>query len=404
MPIYEYTAIAANAQEESGTIEAISESEAATVLRARQLRVLRLEEPASKNNDVHLTIINELRAMLPVGLNDRVFFFQQLALMLRSGLTILQGLNESKAITESVRLQLAIEEIAEHIKSGGNFSQGMELQPGLFPAIAIQLVRSAETSGELDVVLERIAEHLEQKANTKRNLITSMIYPGIVMVSSIVVSGFLIAVVIPKFAEFFARSHKKLPPVTQAMLDLSDNMIASAPYLLVGLIVFFGLFSYTYSTGKGRLIIDAAFLKVPVIGTIITRSSMAQVTWAMSMLLKSGVTLLESLRVSRELVNNRYIKNALTEAATKVLNGRDLSGSLRHPALPLLVVNLSAVGEKAGSLDHVMGELGNHYDRELQNSIKRMSNAIEPLMILMIGGMVGFVYYAFFQAIFSLAG
>ncbi|MEY8252237.1 MAG: type II secretion system F family protein, partial [Colwellia sp.] len=92
------------------------------------------------------------------------------------------------------------------------------------------------------------------------------------------------------------------------------------------------------------------------------------------------------------------------EAATKVLNGRDLSGSLRHPALPLLVVNLSAVGEKAGSLDHVMGELGNHYDRELQNSIKRMSNAIEPLMILMIGGMVGFVYYAFFQAIFSLAG
>lgn len=403
MAIYRYQVLNADGREQAGSIEAIDARSAANLLRARQLHVLRIEDPKQVTDEDSVAQYS-VRAFLPVRLQDRVFFFRQMALMLRSGLTILQALQVASGLTQSVRMSQAIIAMSDLIKSGDSLSQAMREQGRLFSTLAIQLVRSAESSGELDTVLERITEHLEQQAETRRNLITSMIYPVIVVLASVTVAFFLLTTVIPKFAEFFARSNKTLPPVTQMMLDFSNAVTAAVPYILIFSVVTMGLLMYTYRLPQGRLLIDRSILRIPVIGSIITRASIAQMAWAMSMLLRSGVTLIESLRVSQELVVNLAIRNAFTRAAEQVLEGRNLADSLKDPVLPDLFSNLAAVGEQAGSLEQVMHELGSYYSQLLQVGIKRMSNMIEPLLMLVIGGMVGFVYYAFFQAVFSLAG
>ena len=272
----------------------------------------------------------------------------------------------------------------------------------MYPSLAIQLIRSAEASGELDLVLERIASHLEQKATTRRNLITSLVYPTVVLFISIGVGVFLLTAVVPKFAEFFQRSSQQLPGITQGLVDVSAAVTRLSPYILSGTAIGIVVLVYSYSKPASRLVIDRALLRTPVVGSVLIQASLSQTAWAMAMLLKSGVTLLESIRVGTELVTNKALEKALLDASEDLLAGKDFSTSIDRYPIPSLVIRLSAVGEKSGSLEHVMQELGDHYDLELQASIKRMSNLIEPLLMLVVGTMVGFVYFAFFQAIFSM--
>jgi type IV pilus assembly protein PilC len=403
MGFYRYFGLNRAGAEETGTVEADGERAAAALVRARNLRLLRLESLGDSAAAGPSPQQYDLSDFLPVGLSDRVLFFQQLALMLRSGLSVLQSLDVARDLTASGRLRKGIERIADRIKAGESFSEAMSAEGTLFPTLAIQLIRSSETSGELDRVLERIAEHLEQKATTRRNLITSLVYPGVVVVVSIVVAVFLLTGVVPKFVRFFERAGKALPPMTQALIDLSAALTTWGPSLVAGMIVTLGVVLYAYSREGGRVVIDRLLLRVPVVGAVLLRASISQFTWAMAILLRSGVTLLDSLRVGTGLVANKAIEGALEAAADDLLSGKDFAQSVDRRPIPSLVVRLSAVGEKSGSLEEVMAELGNHYDKELQASIKRMSNLIEPILMLVIGGMVGFVYYAFFQAVFSLA-
>jgi type IV pilus assembly protein PilC len=155
---------------------------------------------------------------------------------------------------------------------------------------------------------------------------------------------------------------------------------------------------------ESRLRIDAAILRVPVIGSLLRAAAMAQFTWSCALLLKGGVTLLETLRVAAASTGNRAISGAIGQAAEKVLTGRDLASSLRHPVFPPLVAQLAAVGEKTGSLDAVMEEMSTYYQNLLSVYIKRMTAMVEPLLILLMGGMVGYVYFAFFQALLSATG
>lgn len=405
MTIYRYVALDAQGQEQSGSIEAPDPAAVAGLLRQRALYVVSLVDPDAKQpSSGGIALGRSLRAALPVRSQDRIFFFQQLGLMLRSGLTVLQALDVCGNLSRSPRMSAAIERMCGRIRGGAGLSRAMEEEGGLFPVLAIRLVQSAEVSGELDLVLDRIAEHLEQKATLRRNLITSLIYPAIVLLSSVGVAIFLVATVIPRFAEFFARSNRSLPPMTQNLIDVSNFVLSVGPYLLLGLALLVVAGITAYATERGRLAIDRGVLFVPVVGAVITKAAMAQTSWALAMLLRSGVTLLESLRVGAGIIGNKAIRGAMEGAAEQILNGRDLARALQQDVIPELVARLSAVGERTGSLDHVMQELGGHYDRELQASIKRMTATVEPLLILLIGGMVGFVYYAFFQAVFSMAG
>ena len=255
----------------------------------------------------------------------------------------------------------------------------------------------------MDTILDQLALHLDQKSQVRTNLLTSLIYPTIVVLVTIGVTIFLIVKVIPRFARFFASRNSALPWSTQLLLDISGFVTRYGLFLLVGLASGLASLGLFYSTPRGRQLLDRGFLMIPVIGKLLKAGAMAHIGRTLSILLRSGVTLLESLKITKGIVSNRAIATCMESAADQILGGRDLAGGLRHPAIPPLVPHIIEVGERTGALVRVLEELGHYYDRQLQMMTKRMSTLIEPVLILIIGGIVGFVYFAFFQALFQLA-
>jgi type IV pilus assembly protein PilC len=403
MPIYQYTALDAQGIELSGSVEADTPRAAAGQLRSKGLYVVELRDGGTADAGAGADFWAQIRELVPVRIYDLVFFFQQMGLMLRSGLTLLQALDTAHTITRSRRLAAALGRIGDAVKSGERFSEALARER-VFPTLAVQLVKSAETSGELDQVLDRIAQDLERRADLRRNLTTSLIYPSIVVITAIGVMVFLLTGIIPKLVTFLQHRGKALPPATQRLMDLSDFLMNWGWLIGFASLAAILVLAVSYQRPRGRLLIDRALLKIPKIGSSLTIASVTQLCWSLAMLLRSGVTVLESLRVTSAVVPNQAIAEALQNAQAGVLAGRDVSSSLASPLIPKLVPQMAAVGERTGSLDAVMQELGDYYQRELALRIKQMTALIEPTLIFLVGGMVGYVYYAFFQAVYSLAG
>ena len=413
MPFYQYLALDEAGREHPGRLEAGDVRAAANILRGRSLYVVEIKDCAGEISGTELSagtsshsqgVMNRILGILrPIRERDQIFFLQQMALMLRSGLTLLQALEICRQQSQKYRLNTAIGRISTAVQSGKSFSQSVARERGLFPTIVIKLIESAEISGELDTVLDRSVTYLRQKSEMRRNLLSSLIYPMIVVLVGIGVAIFLIVNVIPKFAHFFMRKHVALPWATQMLMDLSEYARAYGVLILVFLGVVAAAVWSAYNTREGRMILDRGLLRLPVIGKLLTVGAMAHLSRTLSTLLRNGVTLVESLRIGHGAIGNRALSSRVEQAADQILKGREFAESLRDPLIPTLVPQVVAVGEKTGALDDVLSELGDYYDRELQASVKRMSVMVEPVLILIVGAMVGFVYFAFFQAVFQLA-
>lgn len=414
MPQFSFTAVDERGQEQRGQMEATDRRSAAASLRQQALFVVKLvgrsddtTAEQTARDGIHLDVGNTFRKvrgiLLPIRGKDRIFFLQQMALMLRSGLTLLQSLEVCREHTAKPAVADAIQRVAESIQSGKSFSKALTEEPNLLPHLGIKLIESAEASGEMDTVLSQLATHLEQKQELRTTLLTALTYPAIVLLVSSGVVIFLVGFVIPKFAKFFTQRATTLPWATQLLLDISDN------FMRYGLPVFFVLaatafaLSVAYTTERGRLSLDRIFLFIPIVGKLLSVGAMAQITRTLSMLLNSGLTLLDSLRIVRSVVGNQAISGQLDRAAKSVLGGRDLAASLVDSTIPSLLPRVVAVGERTGALAHVLEELSEFYRKDLQARIKRMTTLVEPVLILINGVIVGFVYYAFFQAIFQIS-
>lgn len=404
MALYQFEAMDAQGLTQHGSVEAADTRAAAQTLRVRALYVVRLEQADTDDGALALDVRGWLAARMPVRGVHIVMFYKQMSMMLRNGLTLLQTLDIAGTTTSSRRLSTIIARLRADIENGANLSSAMALHPSHFDVLAAQLVRGAEASGELDAVMERIAHDLERKSDLQRQLITSLIYPSIVVLAAVAVSLFLVLAVVPKFAEFFAKSGRQLPPVTQNLIDFSKFMMAWGPWIgLLGLAAGGALFAL-WRRPESRPIVDRWVLRLPVVGNLIMVGDMTRFAWTAGMLIRSGVTIIEALRVSAGVLGNAAIAADVRHAAESILSGRDLASSLRRPTLPPLIHQLTAVGERTGSLDAVLQEIGDYYQKLLETAIKRMTALIEPVLIILVAGMVGYVYYAFFAALFAAAG
>ena len=288
------------------------------------------------------------------------------------------------------------------IEAGQALSVAMSKHKAVFPDMTINLVVAGENTGDLDEIMERLAIHLDKKASLRAQMINAMIYPAIVVLAAIGVGVFMVVQIIPKFAKFLMGKGKALPPSTQLLIDLSYYIHKHGLLIIGSVAAFIISVLLVYQTRQGRLWIDQILLRIPVIGSMLITGAMAQLAWALSILLRSGVTVFDSMKITANLLGNRVYSDKLQDASSRILEGQDVASSIEHPMIPPLVVQMIAVGENTGSLDSVLQELGIYYEKLLEIAIKRMSALIEPVMILVIGSMVGFVYYAFFQALFSL--
>jgi type IV pilus assembly protein PilC len=405
MASFAYTALDVGGKETKGIVDAIDTNAASALLRGRGLFVVNItlgeKNGRAKSKGGFKAFLANNRSVSKL---DLVFFFKQMAFMLRAGLPMLQALKISTNQFGG-RLHYVIPELIADVESGSALSTAMKKQKKeVFPPIAANMVFAGESTGAIDEVMLRIAEHLEKKRALRTQTINAMIYPAFVIVAAIVVIIGLMTVIIPKFAKFLSGRGKKLPEPTQLLIDMSNYVVANGLFLFACFVLLVVVIAVVYITPKGRLIIDTWLLKLPVVGKLLSHSAMAEFSWSLSMMLRSGLTAFESLKITSKVMKNRLISSHLAAAADKIKIGKDLSSSITGKGVPSLVPQLTLVGEETGSLDQILSELGGFYEERLENGVKRMTSLVEPTLILVIGTIVGFVYYAFFMALFALAG
>lgn len=407
MASFTYSALNEKGVEVRGHVQAADAKAALTQLRQQALFAVKIQGDSTEETGSGLNAevdLSALKRLIPISNQDIVFFFRQLSFMTKAGLPVLQSLQLARTQVSNPNLGDVIEQMVLDIRGGQPLSKALGRHPKVFPLFVQNLAVAGESTGELDVIMERLATHLEKKGVLKSQMVNAMIYPAIVVLATIGVVAFLVFKIIPKFGDFLKSQGKPLPASTQFLLDMSDFIQTYWPFMLGGAgLAFFGIVTI-YNSPGGRLWIDTVLLRVPVIGKVLTTGAMAQLTWALSMVLRSGVTIMDGLKITANTIGNKLIANKLHRASEQVLAGRELSASLKHPAIPALVVQMITVGERTGTLDQVLQELGTYFEQRMELSIKRLSALVEPALLFVIGGIVGFVYYAFFQAMFSLAG
>jgi len=410
MPVYSYLALDGAGKEQTGRLEAESEREVVRLLRERSVYVVKVREgEASLAGGGAGGRLAGLRRYLnplqyvPTRVGDLIVFFRQLALMLRAGYTLVTALDATYEMVPKLQLRRAIRRMSEEIRRGTSFSTTLASEKRIFLPMIAKLVESGEQSGNLDAILDRLADSMERSKSLKRQLVSALTYPSFVLLASVGVTVFLVIGVIPRFATFLEARAVALPASTQMLMDISawaldyGKVVAAA----TGLATFGVLAAYT--TRPGKRLIDRFILYIPVIGGAVLFAAMAQAGWTMAMLLRSGVTALEALRITNGVLGNLAVSDCFAVAARGLLAGRPLSKSLQQKHIPLMMRHMAAVGEASGQLDSVMLGVGDYYQKELEAKVKTIATLIEPTLIILVGTMVGFVYYAFFQAVMSVS-
>jgi type II secretory pathway component PulF len=407
---YSYVVLDERGREIKGVIDAQDEKEAVKILRSKSWFVIELASGAKQNVETvtghWLSLIGALnpkryRKVKPMNL---VLVFRQMALMLRAGQTVVESLESSALIcSHHYKLNRALNSMCDDIRGGKTLSQAVESQNKIFSNYIVRLLESGESSGQLDTVLERLATDIERKVDTQRHFITAMTYPAIVVLIAIGVIYFMVFDVVPKFGRFLEGRGAELPDITLALLGTVHHFQDYGPYYLAlfGGVVMSLLVATTQP--KGKYFVDKMFLKTPIIGSAMQCASMAQVGWTFMMLVKSGLTVLDALRITSEVMSNSVYKKAFQVAGERLLQGQNLANSLDQKELPMMLKHLASIGERSGELDQVMNEVGSFYQKELNVLIKRLTAFIEPVLLLVVGGTVGFVYMAFFSAVMAVS-
>jgi type IV pilus assembly protein PilC len=409
-PVYSYLALDASGKEQTGKLEASTEREAVRLLRERSIYAVKIREGEAFSSDGSMAgrlagyrdYLNPLQ-YLPARSGDLIVFFRQLALMLRAGYTLVIALDATYEMVPRLQLRRAIKRMSEEIRRGTSFSATLAAEKRVFLPMIAKLVESGEKSGNLDAILDRLADSMERSKALKRQLVSALTYPCFVILASVAVTIFLVIGVIPRFATFLEARALALPASTQMLLDISAWALDYGKFVAgVTALLTFGLL-VAYTSVPGKRVIDRIILRIPIIGSAVLYAGMAQTGWTMSMLLRSGVTALESLRITAGVLTNLAISDCFSAAAKGLLAGRALSKALQQKRIPLMMQHMAAVGESSGQLDTVMFSVGEYYQKELEAQVKTIAVLIEPTLILMVGGMVGFVYFAFFQAVMTVS-
>jgi len=404
MPNFAFIARDAAGTSQEGVLEAASAPAVVQNLRDRGWLVLDVHaEQAETSLADHLAGLRPSQ-WLPARSVDVELSLRQIAVMLRSGLTLLESLSNAAQQARRPAMGRIWRNVAEQIQEGSGLADAMA-QHARFSPMVIQLVRVGEQTGNLEPVLVRAAETLEHRRQLLTTTLTALAYPTVVLVAAFGVAGFMALSVIPKLQHFLATIGRKLPAMTQLLLDIAEAIQAYALYGLIATASVIGAMVALYFWPPGRLWIDRLSLRIPVIGSLFRLAGTVSFARAMGALLQSGITLLEGLRTIERLQHNRYLAERVSAARIAVMQGDSLAPSLitPHAFMPMLG-RMVAVGESAGTLDEVLDEVARFYEDQLQRSIKRLSVIIEPVIIIVVGGIVGFVYIAFFMALFAAGG
>lgn len=403
MPAFSFTARDRAGKTQRGTLVATSPSDLASQLRQKGWLVLDIQATSTANP---LAVGDAFTPAAWLGIRsvDVELSLQQLSVMLRSGLTLLSALTNTSENAERLRLKRVFRRVIQRVQEGSSFADALA-EHKCFNNLTIQLVRVGEQTGNLETVLERAAEAMERRRTLISQVVTAVTYPGIVLLAAIGVTAFMLVGVIPKLKVFVNALGRQLPPSTQFLIDLSTWLQVHGVTLATGIAVFPLVFYFAYSVPEARYRIDAILLRLPLFGKVFRVAATALFARSLSLLLGSGVTVLDALRTMEMLGNNRFLNGVVAKSRQRVFAGGSLAPTLDvpHSYMPMLS-RMVAVGESSGTLDSVLSEIAKFYEQQLQVLVRQLSALLEPAIIIFVGGIVGYVYISFFLALYSHTG
>ena len=342
---------------------------------------------------------------LKVPQKDLLVFFRQLSVVLESGVALAQGMILIAENMTNVKFAYCIQTIAFRLNAGEELSSSLRQYPKVFEPIAIGLIEAGEAGGILGEVLDRIALLLEERAKIKGQIIGALIYPALVLVLAVSVSLGLLIFIVPKFKSMFDNMGTELPALTSFMLNLS-NFVTSIGFAAgAPITIFIGLYLFKkyYGTKKGRLLIDANILKVPLFGELLLRSEMAGMCDTLSTLIKSGIPIVDGMQRCISASSNELIRQTLQRSILLVTQGQELNYSMgRSNVFPRLVISMIKIGEETGQLSFMLEKLAVFYKREVEATVSALTKAMEPAVIFVVAAIVGTIVVSLYLPMFSL--
>jgi type IV pilus assembly protein PilC len=340
-----------------------------------------------------------------VGLRDLVIFSRQFATMIDAGLSVVKCLDILQKQTRNPKMKEVIGEIKRDVAGGMSLTEAIQKHPRIFSPLYINMMRSAEAGGILDQVLDRLSGFLEKEQETRNKIKSAMMYPAVVFCFATLMLLGLVFFVLPKFKGIFETMGLELPLTTRLMLNSSMYM---RNYWYIYLIVIVGsvvLFKVFGRTERGKYAIDAAKLRVPIFGDLILKTAVSRFARTFGTLITSGVPVLRALEIVSDTAGNRVIADIVVRARQSIKEGEKISTPLFGSKIfPVMVTQMIAIGEETGRLDQMLDKVSNFYDDEVDNTLKGLTSLIEPLMIVGLGLIVGFIAISVISPIYSLVG
>lgn len=341
-----------------------------------------------------------------IGLREVTVFTRQLASLIKSGVPILKALNTIADQTENKAFKRVVKDLEATIRDGGMLSDALVKYPELFPDLFINMVRSGESGGVLDVILARLAESREKEEEVRRKVQSAVAYPILVIVVGIATVFVLLVFFLPRVASIFQDyGYDKLPMPTKIIIGLSNMFHDSWYWMVLGVGLFVAVFKRLAAFEKGRTMIDRMKLGFPLLGRFIRQSEIARFARTLSLLIQTGISIEKALSLSGSVLNNSILREEVEEIRKRTVNqGMSVSAGLRKAVyFPAFVANMAAVGEEGGKLDESMMEIASFYEKEVEQQSRLATSLLEPLLILVVGLVVGFIVAAMLLPIFELS-
>ncbi len=385
---------------QEGVVAAEDLDEAVRALRQRQYFPVVLTRQRTKEPEKNVSVgIFEQR----ISGKEIMLFCNQLATLLSSGVSIVGSLKTIRKQMENERLSEISEEVASSVAAGNAFSLALAKYPKVFPKLLVYMVRAGEESGQLDKVLHNYADFLEKKEELKSEVMNAMMYPAFLLILSVGIMIFLMVYILPKFITVLEDAHAKLPLPTRIMVEGSKFLQHQYMWLTLGTLVFLVSFRLIIRSQTGRQWWDWLKLKLPIFGDVVYKMALVRFTNVFAVLSRSGIPILRALEISKQVVGNVIFENVVDEIRTNLSLGKRLATEVaRTDFFPPLFVQMVSVGEETGKLDQLMAKVSDYYSKEVNNKLKRMVAALEPVMLVVMAFLVGFVALSLVMALMSV--
>lgn len=401
MPVYEYRALNASGRTIKGIVDADSSRAARLKLRRNGIFPIELREEVEARSEKRE--FDVLRLLRRIRLQETAVMVRQLSTLLSAGLPLVESLTAVIEQVPNPSLKKIVTQVRERVNEGSSLADAFVQHPRIFSALFVNMTRAGERSGTLEIVLERLADFTEKQVAFRHKIAAAMVYPILMTFVGIGVLGFLLGYVIPTVTQIFEDLEQTLPLPTLLLMSASDTL---RRFWWVGVVavalVLLAVDRYGRTT-TGRLMLDRLKLKAPIFGQLTLKIAIARFARTLAILLKSGVPVLTSLDIVKNVVNNRVLQQVIEEARDNIREGQDIAPPLRRSQLfPPLVTHMIAVGEKSGKLEDMLLRVADTFESEVETSVQGLTSLIEPLMILVMGSVVGFIALSILLPIFQI--